>query len=475
MKKTRPTHRFDLHRISDHPDAKKLLSQIWQEYFKKAFGGKRRGPKPKASPRQQFNVLMLNLYAAWKIDPTIPIAISMANDSYKVGSRYNALHLSKLLPQLIHHLRKEELITFERGSELGGLSRIRPTQELIELFEKTDLNLQDIVVSHRRESIILRSGKDDEGEIAKNIDYKTEPRWITKARQDLRKYNKLLEASHIGLPHLTDHFLLKKDGSRTFVTPQHQFVRRIFSRGSWNYGGRYYGGWWQQLSKELRERIFINGKPTVELDYKSIHPHLLYAKAGSTPNREDIYSIDLTWADTSSQQLRAWVKQLVLVAINASSEKKAYAAFRYDQPTGSRGKKLTNKQLAELLNTFRQENKPISKYLCSDQGISLMAEDSRIATYVINKMTENNKPVLCIHDSFISEIESMFMLKKTMMEAVNEVAGRLIPIDQYDDYLPTDDNGNKVRAVYLKPVQPQTTQYKHGLEYWRKTRAYRIS
>jgi len=104
-----------------------------------------------------------------------------------------------------------------------------------------------------------------------------------------------------------------------------------------------------------------------------------------------------------------------------------------------------------------------------------MAEDSRIATYVINKMTENNKPVLCIHDSFISEIDIMFMLKKTMMEAVNEVAGRLIPIDQYDDYLPTDDNGNKVRAVYLKPVQQQTTQYKHGLEYWRKTRANRIS
>ncbi len=418
---------------------------------------------------------MLNLYAAWKIDPNIPIAISTANDSYKVGSRYNALHLSKLLPQLVHHLHEEELITFKRGSELGGISRIKPTQDLIKLFGKTDLNLQDIVVSPRRESIILRRGKDDEDETTKDIDYKTEPRWITKARQDLRKYNKLLEASHIGLPHLTEHFLLKKDSSRIFITSHHRFVRRVFSRGSWKYGGRYYGGWWQGLSKELRERIFINGKPTVELDYKSIHPHLLYAKAGSTPNREDIYSIDLMWSNTSSQQLRAWVKQLVLVAINASSEKKAYAAFRYDQPTGTRGKRLQDKQLAELLNAFKAENKPISKYLCSDQGITLMTEDSRIANYVINKMTKNNIAVLCVHDSFITEVENMFILKKMMMDAVNEVAGRLIPIDLYDDYLPTDDDGNKVKAVYLKSVQPQTTQYKLGLEYWKKTRANRIS
>jgi hypothetical protein len=290
-----------------------------------------------------------------------------------------------------------------------------------------------------------------------------------------KKIQQAPEASHVGLPHLTEHFLLKKDGSRTFITSHHRFVRRVFSRGNWKYGGRYYGGWWQQLSKELRERIFINGKPTGEVDYKSIHPHLLYAKAGSTPNREDIYSIDLTWSNTSSQQLRAWVKQLVLVAINASSEKKAYAAFRYDQPTGTRGKRLKDKQLAELLNTFKQENKAISKYLCSDQGISLMAEDSRIATYVINKMTKNNIPVLCVHDSFVIDIENIFFLKKVMMEAAAEVTGRDIPQDLYDDYLPTDDDGNKVKAVYLKSVQPQTTQYKLGLEYWKKTRAGQIS
>ena len=466
MSKHSPSHKFDLHRVSDHLEAKRLLSIIWNTYFKRSFGTGRKGPKAKAPARQQFNVLMLNLYAAWKIDPDIPVAIALDNNHYKPGSRYNALHLSKLLPQLVHHLHAEELITFKRGSELGGISRIKPTQDLIKLFEQADLHVDEINVSHRRESIILRSK--DEGDVNnKDISYTKEPRWITKARQDLRKYNKLLEASHIGLPHLTEHFLLKKDGSRTFITSHHRFVRRVFNRKSWKCNGRYYGGWWQAVSEDIREKILINGKPTCEIDYKSIHPYLLYGKTGKKPNREDIYEVDLTWTNTSPEQLRTWVKQLVLVAINSSSETKAYAAFRYDQPTGSRGKSLKNKQLAELLNAFKAENKPISKFLCTDQGIKLMAEDSRIATYVINKMTKENIPVLSVHDSFIIDVEHTFHLKQTMMDAVWKVTRIDIPTEIYNDYL-TDIDGNTVNAVYLKPILPQTKQFRLGLQFWKK-------
>jgi hypothetical protein len=105
MRKRSPSHKFDLHRVSDHLEAKQLLSNIWNIHFKRSFGTGRRGPKPKSPARQQFNVVMLNLYAAWKIDPHIPVAIALDNNHYKVGSRYNALHLSKLLPQLVHHLK----------------------------------------------------------------------------------------------------------------------------------------------------------------------------------------------------------------------------------------------------------------------------------------------------------------------------------------------------------------------------------
>ena len=42
-------------------------------------------------------------------------------------------------------------------------------------------------------------------------------------------------------------------------------VRRVFSRGDWESNGRLFGGWWQQVPKDLRRQIYINDSPTVML------------------------------------------------------------------------------------------------------------------------------------------------------------------------------------------------------------------
>ena len=55
---------------------------------------------------------------------------------------------------------------------------------------------------------------------------------------------------------------------------------RIFSNSSWKQHGRFYGGWWQNIPKEYREHISINGVPAVELDYLSFHPRMLYHLCG---------------------------------------------------------------------------------------------------------------------------------------------------------------------------------------------------
>ena len=56
----------------------------------------------------------------------------------------------------------------------------------------------------------------------------------------------------------------------------HVCLRRVFSRGSMERGGRFYGGWWQFIPSEFREFITINGLATVEIDFSELHPRLLY-------------------------------------------------------------------------------------------------------------------------------------------------------------------------------------------------------
>ena len=57
-------------------------------------------------------------------------------------------------------------------------------------------------------------------------------------------------------------------------------LHRVFNQGSFSLGGRFYGGWWQNIPAECRAAITINGDPTIEMDYPRLHPTLLYDELG---------------------------------------------------------------------------------------------------------------------------------------------------------------------------------------------------
>ena len=69
-------------------------------------------------------------------------------------------------------------------------------------------------------------------------------------------------------------------------------LRRIFAKGRLDRGGRFYGAWWEYIPKNFRRYVTINGQPTVEVDFKEIHPRLLYALAGVTPP-DDLYDLGI--------------------------------------------------------------------------------------------------------------------------------------------------------------------------------------
>ena len=80
----------------------------------------------------------------------------------------------------------------------------------------------------------------------------------------------------------------------------------------------FYGPWWQYITNdkdkiELRKYLLINNKPTIELDYNSIHIHLLYDKENKIlDNSADAYTL------SGYEDKRAIVKTAILIAINCS-------------------------------------------------------------------------------------------------------------------------------------------------------------
>ncbi len=419
---------LDVHRFSDHPEVNQFVNEFWQQHLSHYFPTKTRGPKAASSPKLMFKVLFLDLYVAWLEDPNLCISISRRDSAYRVGSRYNLLHISKKIIDVVDALLELGFIEQKLGTEGSGkVTRIWPLQPLIDYFRTAAFSEFLIDVHADKECIVLTSkvisfdNEEKEIKSTEEVQYedKEAPFDIAGVREDLRAYNALLRQTQIDIgseqsPLVTrEHFNRKQkrfETRRISLRHDNKFVRRIFYRENWNHGGRYHGGWWQQVPSELRKDILINDQQTVEVDYSGFHAYIAYGLEGLQPPK-DPYTLDTLHAPLTPQQQRGAVKLLVLTAINAEDQKSAFAAFRDEKNREQRhlpkDQKIsfTDKLLTQLLNQFILENKPIEHYLCADKGVELMAIDGRITTRIINHFSHKEIPVLTVHDSYVIQSE----------------------------------------------------------------------
>jgi hypothetical protein len=437
---------LDVHRWSDYPEVDEWVDKFWHQYLTEYFPDTDGvGRKPKQTPRNMFKVLFLDLYVAWLDDPALCLGVSRTASHYVTGSRYNALHISDKLITVMDALLEKRFIEQHKGSEIAGrVTRIWPTDCLITYFKKAAFSEFMIGTYEGRETVILnskevRAEEDFENsvqlKVAKPIEYDDEDdARILPTRELLRRYNQLLANTHIDLgcqqkPEVVgEQYNRATRGYETrtvSLSQRNKFVRRVFYRGDWNLGGRYHGGWWQQIGGGLRRHILINGERTYEVDFSGFHVALAYAQEGRFPPK-DSYTLPEVTAGFSKEKQRDDVKLLVLTALNADSEKAAFKAFRdqrnKDQRATEPDQKIryTDALLKGWLEQYMELHRDIRSYLCSDKGVELMALDGNITTRIIKHFTDRHEPILTVHDSYIVRFGQEEEVSKAMLEAVKQ-------------------------------------------------------
>jgi hypothetical protein len=55
--------------------------------------------------------------------------------------------------------------------------------------------------------------------------------------------------------------MLLRVGDDHLLYPAMRTLYRIFNRGSFSYGGRFYGGWWQQIPKKFDRICSLMASP----------------------------------------------------------------------------------------------------------------------------------------------------------------------------------------------------------------------
>ena len=179
---------------------------------------------------------------------------------------------------------------------------------------------------------------------------------------------------------------------------QDTVLYRVFNDSSFKTGGRLYGGWWQTIPSRFRNRIRINRKRTVELDFRSLHPTMLYAKLGlEVPT--DLYDVRVhprSFGDGLTQSdYRTLVKRCFNAMLNAN-HRIVHAPQDIDlQVWGLKWK--------QMVDAILEKHSPIADQFFMGRGLALQFDDSEIAINVMEGFAKKYGmvPLLPIHDSFI--------------------------------------------------------------------------
>ena len=413
-----------------------LVDKVWH-----ALGAYRqdnltpKGNRKGTHPKRLIKVLLVHLYETFLDDPALWTGVARSANSYAPTSRYNSLNISFKIVQLIDGLVELGYLEFVGGSHdktydgwNSFTSRIRPSHILKVEFSKCNVEQFDIGKHKSKVAVILSDFDTDvEGKLIGRrgkrlrqlVEYEdTDETQLMELT--LYAYNSLLKKTYIDIATLEKPYIeheTKVGKQRIPINQNNKFVSRIFSRGSWTNNGWFYGGFWQQLGSNYRKDIFIDNKPTIEVDYKGIHPSILSINKGEAFNGYELNEVILPGLN-KEQQTRA-LKLLILTALSASSKQQAYKAYR-----ASSDIPLKDRELNKLIKSFLELNPQFADELFTDQIVNLMYQDSLITEYLIKKFTYSDLPILSLHDSFIVQYDQVLNLKKYMSEASKAILGK---------------------------------------------------
>lgn len=179
-------------------------------------------------------------------------------------------------------------------------------------------------------------------------------------------------------------------------------------------GGRWYaeGTSWQNIPKAARDRITIDGEEVVELDFKTLHPAMLYAEVGAMLP-DDCYAIG-SWA-------RPLVKRAMLTLINAPNIHSSRFSIAHSDEMAAEVPDHHKwiPMAADLIADIKQAHRPIAHVFHSDAGSRLMMRDSELAKVVMQHLMRLNIVALPIHDSFLVPASKRDQLEMAMLEVAH--------------------------------------------------------
>lgn len=277
---------------------------------------------------------------------------------------------------LLEHEKASPGTFRDPGSAYKPQSRFKASDDLLACFDETPRP----VVFDPRERIVLRDRD-------KNIiDYDDTTR-TSRQRRNLIEINEAITGTAISIrgQQVNEGDALDVDNTKTGAA--RNTLHRVFNRNSFSLGGRFYGGWWQNIPSGYRAYIEIDGAQTRELDYPHLHPTLLHAEAGKT-------------LESDPYDIAGWPRDLAKVAFNAliNADTTQSAVLSIAQEIGGIGSRAKAEHLVAEISA---KHHAIAEMFGTGPGLRLQRTDSDMAERVLLQLLKRGIVALPVHDSFI--------------------------------------------------------------------------
>lgn len=210
-------------------------------------------------------------------------------------------------------------------------------------------------------------------------------------------------------------------------------LRRIYSRGSHEKGGRFYGRFNSYVGapKAVRASLLINGEPTTEPDFACHHPNMLFLLEGKTPPK-DFYNCGMdrnlaklgfnTAVNMNSEQLQGL--ELSLARNLAREEWKKENPGRDVIKSNVKIKeqhlidaRTAHKALLKLQDMYPE----VASYVGTGKGLELQKTDSDIVREILKQSRAVDIKVFPVHDSIICKATEIDTVKSIMIKAYQKV------------------------------------------------------
>lgn len=309
-------------------------------------------------------------------------ALPRGTQSFQKGSYWSSCGLTyKFTVPALDRLSEDGLIVQSKGvyNGPGGFSR------LTRIFG-TDKLAQRVDAENIAEAVDFGWDEDAAQVVLTDFPYKADT--LSEDHPDVSRVTRINKF-------LKDHHWQQRGPVRVMYKKNPVYSGRVYTR-------------FQNMPKEMRAQMRIDGKETVELDYKSNHLMMLIAML-EQPLPDDPYLAIASKSASSRDQVKAFIT----ASLGADSEVKAFNSLK---------RKKFNRELfnkIKVATTSLYEGLPLFKGV----GVMLQSLEGQIALDIMEEGAREGIVVLPVHDSFIAtEDNEKWLWDQMVKKWANHVA-----------------------------------------------------